>query len=489
MKSKYLKIPVLICLCMTLFFSNANAVNYYVSAGGSDYNNGTSSTSPFQTINKGLQMATAGSTVYIMNGTYNTTNGPILNIQKSGTSSNYITFKAYTGHTPKITASGNVWDAIVVDGSYIIIDGLELQGNNANITYAAAYQSWQNYENDIKDWAKIANFNTNCISLGKNSQVHHITIRNCKVHDFPGAGIGGGKIDYVTIENNRVYNNCWYMMYAGSGISILTPYNYDNSTGVKMKIRNNICYNNKTTIPWEKTNALSDGNGIILDVNTGFTGRTLVENNVSYNNGGGGVHAYKSDHVDIINNTAYNNGTVMGWDYPEMDANQCSDVRFYNNIMYARTGAQCNGNDSGTYNYNIYYNGTSYNRGANDIVADPKFVSKGLDGNANFRLLSTSPAINSGSTTWGQYSVTDILGITRPQGSASDRGAYEVATVSNRTPENPSNTVNGLEYKYYEGTWSALPNFGNLSPSKTGTVNNVDISPRTSEDNFAFRFT
>ena len=46
--------------------------------------------------------------------------------------------------------------------------------------------------------------------------------------------------------------------------------------------------------------------------------------------------------------------------------------------------------------------------------------------------------------------------------------------------------ANGLKYKYYEGTWTELPDFSTLTPVKTGAGTNVDISPRRLEDNFAF---
>jgi hypothetical protein len=42
------------------------------------------------------------------------------------------------------------------------------------------------------------------------------------------------------------------------------------------------------------------------------------------------------------------------------------------------------------------------------------------------------------------------------------------ATAGNLLPAvNPANPVNGLDYKYYEGTWSVLPNYSALSPVKT----------------------
>ena len=47
-------------------------------------------------------------------------------------------------------------------------------------------------------------------------------------------------------------------------------------------------------------------------------------------------------------------------------------------------------------------------------------------------------------------------------------------------------TANGLRYRYYHGSWPALPDFSALTPVKTGTSANVDLSPRTLIDNFGF---
>ena len=51
----------------------------------------------------------------------------------------------------------------------------------------------------------------------------------------------------------------------------------------------------------------------------------------------------------------------------------------------------------------------------------------------------------------------------------------------------PSSTT-GLTYKYYEGSWSTLPNFNTLTPVKTGTSANIDLGERTAgrNDNYAF---
>lgn len=48
---------------------------------------------------------------------------------------------------------------------------------------------------------------------------------------------------------------------------------------------------------------------------------------------------------------------------------------------------------------------------------------------------------------------------------------------------------NGLNYEYYEGSWTALPDFDSLTPIAQGKANNFDIGLRQRDDNFAFRFT
>ncbi|MEO6813241.1 MAG: PA14 domain-containing protein, partial [Ginsengibacter sp.] len=55
---------------------------------------------------------------------------------------------------------------------------------------------------------------------------------------------------------------------------------------------------------------------------------------------------------------------------------------------------------------------------------------------------------------------------------------------------NPANTVNGIDYKYYEGSnYTVVPDFSTLNPVKTGTANGFDISPASSIYIFSFNFT
>ncbi|UOG76652.1 PA14 domain-containing protein [Hymenobacter tibetensis] len=58
-----------------------------------------------------------------------------------------------------------------------------------------------------------------------------------------------------------------------------------------------------------------------------------------------------------------------------------------------------------------------------------------------------------------------------------------------RDADNPTNVVSGLDYAYYEGAWSNVPDFNSLSAVKTGTISAFAVTPRNRNDDFAFKYT
>ncbi len=58
-----------------------------------------------------------------------------------------------------------------------------------------------------------------------------------------------------------------------------------------------------------------------------------------------------------------------------------------------------------------------------------------------------------------------------------------------RNPDSFINTVGGLDYAYYEGSWNLLPDFATLTPAETGTVAGFDLTPKNRNDNYAFQYT
>jgi parallel beta-helix repeat protein len=57
-----------------------------------------------------------------------------------------------------------------------------------------------------------------------------------------------------------------------------------------------------------------------------------------------------------------------------------------------------------------------------------------------------------------------------------------------RAPDNPANATPGLDVQYYEGSWSSVPNFDNLTPAKITTANVPDHAPRNRDSNYGLRF-
>ena len=429
--ARFAGLLALICLVVPPT-SHAAGNTYYVSGNGRDNWDGRSPTTAFRSIQKAANLTVPGDTVFIMNGTYgDSDNASVFTITRSGAAGKPIVYQAYPGDTPVLKPISS-WNGILVSGAaYITIEGLEVYGNNENITLAEA----QKYQNDRLH----APTNTNCIYVRDNDTTkvpsHHVVIRNNHVHHCPGGGIISTHADYITVEQNVVHSTSWYTLYATSGISALTPEDIDTNTGYKMIIRNNTVYDNETYIPWERIGKISDGNGIIIDTTDydeggrgPYNGRTLVTNNLVVANGGSGIHSYKSSHVDIVNNTAYQNSRSPALEYGNIYAQDSNDVNILNNVSYVRAGEPTNGNLSNVnvkYDYNIYFNGkTPAVQGPHDRIADPKLRNPSTDlRTADFRPDADSPAIDSGTSELAP--TDDLRGHQRPQGASIDRGAFE----------------------------------------------------------------
>ncbi len=463
---------LLLCFCL-LIRTIAFADIWHVSGTGSDDNTGKSPETAFRTLQKAADLVQPGDVVLVGNGTYTNadkSNGSaVLNITRSGKPGAWITWKARPGHKPEVRPVG--WCGIQISGSYTVIDGLTVLGNNDSIVLLKAQE-------DAKKPTPDPYFNTNGIFFngrGKkpDEKPHHLVIRNCVVSKCAGGGIVGIEMDYLTIEDCKVYENAWFMRYGGSGITTLNNWAFDDAPGYHIVIQRNFVWNNKTLVNWEKIGKLSDGNGILLDVTdqtqtqgatnpnadavitpagsqtavpvsatvtpvpTSSTpkrgsdrrpewkGRALIANNISAFNGGSGIHTFRTSHVDIINNTTYWNGQIVG--YQELFPNRSDDVVILNNIIVPRPGGKVTSNNRNTnirWDYNMYPAAQDVFVGANDVVADPGFIDVQADiTKGNFRLAKASRGHNSGSNDVAQR--TDITGKARPASAGRDRGAFE----------------------------------------------------------------
>ena len=304
--------------------TNPDPVTYYVSSEiGNNNNAGTSESAPLATLQAAADLVKAGDTVEVMNGTYTTGGGDVLDITTSGTASAPITFEAAPGQTPVINSSGS-WNAINVEASYIVVSGFTVVGDAANYTLAQALAGYSSGN---------ANLDGNGIAINGN----HVTIENNTVYNEPGGGIYTEGADYVQILNNVVYDNAHWSAFGNSGISISTSANSDTNAGVHDIVSGNLVYGNAQLVPTTGGNTVTDGEGIILDTNPGYTGEILVENNTVYGNGSSGIESFDTNNAVITSNTVYGNdtGNVQAASVAQIFINQSNNNTVTNNTTTA----------------------------------------------------------------------------------------------------------------------------------------------------------
>ena len=404
----------------------AFATTYYVSGTGSDASDGLSDHTAFRTIQKAADLTNPGDTVLVMDGTYTNAwwSGDVVDLKRSGTPEAWITFKNAPGQHPVISFNG--WSGFKSQtASYIEISGFTIIGNNDHLTLEEALKQ--------KDWAD-PKCNGNGIALDGRDQgahlPHHYRILHNTISKCGGGGIDACEADYLNIEGNRVFDNAWYTRFGNSGMSVCVMRDFDTVPGYHILIRNNIVYNNRTLVPWYQKQALSDGNGIIIDSNneTKYSGHTLVANNLCLHNGGSGIHTFKSAHVDIVNNTTWHNSQKL--DYGEIYANASSDINIINNLCVAEDGKPMNSNYGDNrnvvYDSNLFFGGQKpVVIGSHPLIADPLLIHPEIDPTAgDFHLQPESPARGAGAKA-PFVPDTDLDGIPRPPGQKCDLGAYQ----------------------------------------------------------------
>ena len=447
-----------------------HGTEWHVAPTGDDGHDGRSRASAFRTLQHAESMVKPGDVVLIGDGVYPSNpatdkqeGSALLRIKTSGRPDAWITWKPEAGARPVLRP--RAWAGIQVEGSYHIIDGLTLEGANDEIALVRAIEASKKPQKDPY-------FNTNGIIVegrrnAPDHKPHHVIIRNNSISKFPGGGITALEADHVTVEHNEVFDNAWYMEYAGSGITFLNNWQADDAPGYHVIIRGNKVWNNRTMVPWNTTGKLSDGNGILLDVTERstapgatnpngdaivkpaattstatnpevappagtapgirplWTARALIANNLSAYNGGSGIHTFRTAHVDIINNTTYWNGSAV--DYEELFPNRSDDVVILNNIIVPRPTGRITSDNRNTHirwDYNVYPTEQATFKGAHDTVAAPQFIKVARDlREADFRLRDGSPGRDSASDELAQP--TDLTGKKRTAGKGRDRGAFE----------------------------------------------------------------
>lgn len=432
--------------------------NFYVSTTGKDTNAGTVS-SPWLTIEHADSTArTGGDCINVAPGTYN---AEVL-ISHGGTgptATGYVAYRCQTldGCHVLATGRGHVW-GIRQPANYVVIDGFEVDGNNAL----------------QKDGIADVCIGSDGATYGTGNSSHHIWVLNNILHHCNLAGLSFNNKEWYYILHNTAYHNAFTSGAQGSGIAFVVMQciekgnsscasgsTYAGGTGTYTPsgedltvaspfhnmISDNIVYDNMIA----SNNPIAcgshtDGNGIILDTSMDETTnkivypyQTLVAGNVAYGNGARGIHIFRTSNVTVANNTAYANGVdtcINAYGVGDLSQSGGSNNVWINNVAQSvltaanpNCGSFCGHNNlplvagnagaivdtnniflnnvfyggvgtgvmtSGTTGLGLYDNDVKYFSTANNKVNTNPLLSAPASG--NFAVKTGSPAINYGKT-------------------------------------------------------------------------------------------
>jgi len=443
--------------------------SYYVSTKGSDTSGDGSINNPWKTIQKAANMVTAGDTVYIRGGTYYE---EVIIGNKNGAENQWITFMPYNNEEVIVDGRNvkpDYYHAIfyIHDSSYIRITGLKL----LNSAYGGIH-----IQNKATHHIKIDNnLIRNCSARGiatiaddfilENLIIEHNTVDFVNNNWKGVGGIGGEAVSISCVKNFDIgYNHVSRCGKECIDLKVGTSYGTVHHNKI-----------DTSSIP----GGFNEGYnhiGIYIDPNSKKGQNIDIYNNLVYGNHGSGIWigpeepGGSAEYINVYNNIVnltWNSGNGMGCFDNYYETAIFKHVYFYSNTVYTAstpfkmTGRknlftdiqvknnifttknqttviyfrQINNSDGVIslsnnlfYSYNgkawsNWYEKESYTNGfgTNAIISDPQYVKR--TNPCNFYLNKNSPAIDSGT---GELAPRiDYNGITRPQNSKYDIGAYE----------------------------------------------------------------
>jgi hypothetical protein len=451
------------------------ATTYYVAKTGNDGNDGSSG-SPWLTIQKASNTAVAGDTVYVKVGTYNEN----VYFSTDGSAGNLITFSTFGTDAVLVDGtgltSGSTSAMFLVNCSYITFNGFEIANamdsnlvygvyvygahtnvtlNNLEIHNTNESGIWSYQDYTIVDGCEV--YDTNHAGLQEAvsfSGVSNGEVKNSVIHDVESNKEG---IDFKDgCVNGSIHDNEVY----GAKIGIYLDSFSAQESGID--VYNNILHDNTET-----GLALSmESNENLLDID--------IYNNIIYNNNCYGFEVLNysgSITFRLINNTFYRNNET---------SNIYSEIFFQvlptyvncivrNNIVVSNISGSYGIHDLGLgiiFDHNLSYNsGGAWHSGnitgSNAVLSDPLLVSPTTD----FSVAYNSPAVNNGISTSAPS--LDYIGVSRPQGSNYDIGAYEHLALE--APTNVSAT-DGTATDKVVITWTKSTDATGYKIYRSGTL-------------------
>jgi hypothetical protein len=276
------KLAALTVVLLGCLFPAESAVYYVDHTGGSDNNQGTTTSGAWQSLARIRQThLNPGDFVLLKRGE---TWGEQLQINASGSDGAPITFGAYgTGNMPVIdgtnlTLAAQTGLVNASARSYLVLDGLEVR--NSQRDGVVPY---------------MANF---------------LTIRNCRIHDNQFNGILAFNGNSTTIEDSGIYANGLDLTNSYAGI--LIDGNGGPQTG--FLISNNYIHDNIGGLGWLGANGIylgHTGSNIPKLTNVVIAGNDISRNgNPSQNQAGRGISGSFTGDVSVTGNTVSSNASA-----------------------------------------------------------------------------------------------------------------------------------------------------------------------------------
>ncbi|WP_203258841.1 T9SS type A sorting domain-containing protein [Hyunsoonleella ulvae] len=453
----------------------------FVSPSGNNSSGDGSISNPYGTIKHAGDQANPGDTVFVRAGTYQNsdfgdndiwTGEPVARLSNiNGTASDYITFIPYQNEQVIIEFDG-IYGFLIQNSSYLKIYNFIFDGIADNITQQEAEDAWGLYKDtngvihdletemgiDINDPSIIGTsidqpsssdgsiekpieYNGRALVANKS---HHIEFTGNTIRNVPSAAIRAQQSDYITISNNKVYDNTFWTTQGVGAITVseatVRPLG-DTYTGTKIVITQNEVYQNENRlISWNPNKTfvhfeIDEGSGIFLtrNKNTYVHGSMLIANNLSYKNGASGIVCHHTNRATIEHNTVFDNATTNHAKPGGIGVNASDDVKILSNISYSKSNKWALGilaepvtnlvldsnivfNNSGSTNVIRSTTSNPLTSGWNET--NPLFID---ENNYDFSLSNSSTAIDNASSQSAQ--TIDYLGNIRD--ANPDIGAIE----------------------------------------------------------------
>ncbi len=298
-----------------------------------------------------------------------------------------------------------------------------------------------------------------CIGAAIYNSGGTLTITNSTVSGHNG-GLGGAIYSSggTLIIANSIFSDNISTSYGGgianTGVLTITDSTFSGNTGGEFAGGGAIYSDDSLTITNSTFSNNTSGRGAIFNGGPATITNSTFTGNSGVNDGGGGV--YNQGTLTITNSTFSGNSANVGGDIYQLGSS--SILNLYNNILAnSVSGGHCEiGDGTISGNNNLIENTTSacgFTNGVNGNItgSDPDLGA--LTGSpAYFPLNSGSLAINAGND--ANCPSTDQRGVTRPQGSHCDIGAYEVTPPGAAALVSPTGDI-GTNYNPTY-TWNAV---------------------------------